>query len=89
MTLAAASGHVPIDLPNSQCAYVPGGPFDTSRFKISYASVSLISIADQSASVIAPSRASLWSDVLSASLPPVEFGPSHHFDVKRHRRRAG
>jgi hypothetical protein len=49
----AASGHVPIDLPNSQCAYVPGGPFDTSRFKISYALVSLISIADQSASVIA------------------------------------
>jgi len=48
------SGHLLSDLTNSLCAYVPGRPFDTSRFKISYAAVSLVSIADQSASKIAP-----------------------------------
>ena len=52
------SGHLLSDLTNSLCAYVPGRPFDTSRFKISYAAVSLVSIADQSASKIAPLRAS-------------------------------
>ena len=48
------SGPLLSDLTNSLCAYVPGRPFDTSRFKISYAAVSLVSIADQSASKIAP-----------------------------------
>jgi hypothetical protein len=45
------SGHVSSDFTNSFCAYVPGRPFDTSRFKTSYAAVSLVSIADQSASI--------------------------------------
>jgi hypothetical protein len=63
------SGHLLSDLTNSLCAYVPGRTFDTSRFKTSYAAVNLVSIADQSASTIAPLRASRNAIASALSTP--------------------
>jgi hypothetical protein len=68
------SGHVSSKLANSHCAS-RRRTFDTSRFKISYASVSLVSIADQSASTIASSRASR-NAIVSALYTPASRNSS-------------
>jgi hypothetical protein len=67
------SGQLLSDFTNSFCAYVPGRPFDTSRFKISYAAVSLVSIADQSASTIAPPRASRYAIASALNTPASRY----------------